>query len=34
MEAVPAMPAPTGANASLYHFFSSLPDKLRLPMVL
>lgn len=34
MEAVPEMPAPTGANASLYRFFSSLPDKLRLPMVL
>lgn len=34
MEAVPEMPAPPGANESLYRFFSGLPDKLRLPMVL
>lgn len=32
--AVPDAPAPTGANTDLYRFFSALPDKLRLPMVL
>lgn len=34
VEAVPDTPAPPGANVDLYRFFTALPDKLRLPMVL
>lgn len=34
MEALPEQPAPPGADSDLYRFFSGLPDKLRLPMVL
>lgn len=33
-ETLPDLPAPPGANVNLYHFFTGLPDKLRLPMVL
>ena len=31
---VPDMPAPPGADADLYRFFTALPDKLRMVMVL
>ena len=34
METVPEMPAPAGADVNLYRFFTGLPEKLRLPMVL
>ena len=31
---MPENPAPAGCDIDLYRFFSSLPDKLRVPMVL
>lgn len=34
MATLPNTPAPPGAAPDLYHFFTALPDKLRLPMVL
>ena len=34
VEALPEEPAPEGANSDLYRFFASLPDTLRLTMVL
>lgn len=34
VETVPDAPAPKGSNPDLYRFFTSLPEKLRLPMVL
>ncbi len=34
VEAIPDMPAPPTANHDLYRFFTGLPEKLRLPMVL
>ena len=34
VESVPDHPAPPGADPDLYRFFTDLPDKLRLPMVL
>ncbi len=34
MDALPEAPAPQSADPDLYRFFSGLPDKLRLPMVL
>lgn len=34
MEALPEAPAPQGSEPDLYRFFTSLPEKLRLPMVL
>lgn len=34
VEQLPDLPAPPSANPNLYRFFTALPDKLRLPMVL
>lgn len=34
VESVPDLPAPPGSDPDLYRFFTALPDKLRLPMVL
>lgn len=34
MEAIPDSPAPPNADPDLYRFFTNLPDKLRLTMVL
>ncbi len=34
METLPEIPAPPGADPDLHRFFTSLPEKLRLPMVL
>lgn len=34
MEQLPDLPAPPSANPDLYRFFTGLPEKLRLPMVL
>ncbi len=34
VETLPENPAPAGCDIDLYRFFSSLPDKLRVPMVL
>ncbi len=34
VETVPEQPAPPGADVDLHRFFTSLPDKLRLPMLL
>ncbi|MBQ8313844.1 MAG: RNA polymerase sigma factor [Clostridia bacterium] len=34
MDILPDTPAPPGADPDLYRFFTALPDKLRLPMVL
>lgn len=34
VESIPDYPAPPGSNPDLYRFFTGLPDKLRLPMVL
>lgn len=34
METLPDIPAPPGAEPDLYRFFTDLPERLRLPMVL
>ena len=34
VESMPEVPAPKDANPDLYRFFTSLPDKLRVPMAL
>ena len=34
VETLPDVPAPPGSDPNLYRFFTDLPDKLRLPMVL
>lgn len=34
VETIPDAPAPPGSDPNLYRFFTDLPDKLRLPMVL
>ena len=34
VDSMPEMAAPQGSNPDLYRFFTGLPDKLRLPMVL